>query len=218
MTRTRPISLVELINESPVNADQKSRIDLQSLRVIGNSNSGVSSIQDHIYGSHGRDRSQTSDVNYSRLFLCKVVSEIEGTSLVYIMESRNSNKFLWNRNPQFRNDGVSAIGTIFTVISPNPISNLMSNDVPMLEIRFPVIVTRAPRLRIETRVQLIVIENTSKYGCVNGCTVDIKSSTPEETHFTVLLCDKQMINKIVARGKLGMRLLLDVKSTSNLSI
>jgi hypothetical protein len=203
MTRTNQISLIDLMNENPVNVNRNSRINLQLLRVIGNSNNGQSNSRAHIYGAYGRNRSQTSDVNYSRLFLCKVVSRNEGTNLVYMMESRNTNKLLWSRNPQFRDDGVIAIGTIFCVISPNPISNLMSNDIPMLETRYPVVVMRPPRLHIESRVELDVIGNTSKAFCLNGCTITIKSSTPEETNCSGLLCDKQRIHEIASRSNQG---------------
>jgi hypothetical protein len=160
MTRTLPISLLELMNENPVNVNRRARIDLQLLRVIGNS--VVSNSRAHIYGAFARNRNQSSDVNYSRLFLCKVVSMNEGNSLVYMMESRNTNKLLWSRNPQFRDDGILTIGAIFTVLSPNPITNLMSNDIPMLETRFPVVVMRPPKLHIETRVVLDVAGNSSK--------------------------------------------------------
>ena len=62
---------------------------------------------------------------------------------------------------------------------------------------------RALRLHIESRVELDVIGNASKAFCLNGCTVDVKNSTPEETNCLGLLCDKQRIHKIAARGNQG---------------
>ena len=41
-------------------------------------------------------------------------------------------------------NGVITIGTIVTLLSPAPIRNMMANDIPMLESRFPVSVMKEP--------------------------------------------------------------------------
>ena len=84
---------------------RKTRIDLFLVRIIANASTGSSLGPVRIYGIYQSYRNDSNKINYSRLLLCKVVGESENQTLVYMMESRNTNKNLWNKNTQLRDDG-----------------------------------------------------------------------------------------------------------------
>ena len=189
------------MNEDPSTVPRHTQIDIQLLRIIANSNTGASLGPARIYGAYHNNRNQSSNVNYSRLFLGQVVNQEEGDKLVYLVESHSTNNSLWKRNPQLRDDGVITIGTIIRVLAPLPIKNLMANDVPMLETRFPVVVMMHPRELVPKIVNEGLGGNESRAFVMNNCTVDIASSVPEETRCSGLLCDKQGIHEITARNQ-----------------
>lgn len=137
-------------------------------------------------------------MQYSRLFLCRVVND---NDLVYLIESKNKNNNLWKRNPQYCDDGAITIGSYFRILSPSPITNLMASDIPMLETRFPVIVMGNNTGLVNIPVNVGISANKSKAFVLKGCQIKIISSTPEETKCSGLFCDKQRIHKIVENNQ-----------------
>ena len=117
------------------------------------------------------------------------------------MESNNKNNNLWKRNPQYRDDGTISIGSYFRVLSPLPINNLMANDIPMLETRFPVIALCHATNLSDFPVNMGIPVNTSKAFVLTGCHIDVISSTPEETRCSGLFCDKQRIHEIMENNQ-----------------
>ena len=200
-TQTKNISLEELMIENHEKISRQTRIDIQILRVIANSNTGTNLGPARVYGAYRSNRNQSSNINYSRLFLCRIVSEIEGDTIVYLMESRNCNNNMWKRNPQLRDDGVISIGSIIRLLSPSPIKSMMANEIPMLETRFPVIVMRFPQEIHPITVNLGISGNQSKGFALNKCKLSIMSSIPEETRCSGLFCDKQRIHEIMDKAQ-----------------
>jgi len=89
-------------------------IDVQLLRLI------TPSLQQKAmtYGVRRRNNNN-QDIIFSRLMLCRVYSEkkyFNGSRLVYLMESKNSNQCLFNKNVELRDNGVISIGTFFFVL------------------------------------------------------------------------------------------------------
>lgn len=199
ITRTSPVTIEQLLAEDPSTVPRNTRIDLQLMRVIANNNTGNNLGPARVYGAARNNRNTSSNVNYSRLFLFRVVSADEGNIMVYLMESRNSNNNLWKRNPAYRDNGVITVGTIVRILSPAPIRNMMANDIPMLETRFPAIVMKHPMEFNNIRVNEGIPGNESKAFVFNGCDISIISSTPEETRCSGLFCDKQRVHEIMER-------------------
>ena len=195
MINTRPISLAALMEENHASIPRKTRIDLQLLRVIANANTGANQGL-RVYGASRANRGNSSTLTYSRLMLCKIVCDSDDQGLVYVMESRNTNNKLWSRNPQLRDDGEITIGSIIRFISPLPIKTLMAQDIPMLETRFPVVVMKNPIIMREYGINMGMTGNKSQSFVLNHCTLDVISSTPEETKCSGLFCDKQRIHEI----------------------
>ena len=128
--------------------------------------------------------------------LCNIVCDSDDQDLIDVMESRNTNNKLWSRNLQLRDDGEITIGSIVWFISPLPIKTLMAQDIPMLETRFLVVVMKNPIIMREYGIHMGMTGNKSQSFVLNHCTFDVISSTPEETKFSGLFCDKQRINEI----------------------
>lgn len=199
MTRTFNISVNDLLSENIASIPRNTRMDLQLLRVIANSNTGNNLGPAKVYGKNNKN--QSSSINYSRLFLCRVVSEEEGDMLVYLMESKNSNKNLWKRFPGYRDDGTISIGSIFRILSPEPIKNMMANQICMIETRMPAIVMRHTREMIDFPVRESIPGNESKAFVLNDCQLRVCSSMPEDTRCSGLFCDKQRIHEIMDRNQ-----------------
>ena len=77
-------------------------IDLLILRVITSSQ-----LTANVYSRKNGYNNQ-NQMKFSRLILCKIVSsniEDENNRVVYLMEARNHNKNLWNKNVNYRDNG-----------------------------------------------------------------------------------------------------------------
>jgi hypothetical protein len=196
ISRTNSISLDSLVNESPRNISNLTRIDAQILRVVAKSSHG-SNISTRTYGSTSKTRNQVAIVNYSRLILVRIVTEEESDMVCYLMETPDKNRDLWMRNPTLRDDGAITIGTVIRIISPEPITRLMADDIPMLETRLPVIVMKRPRELFQVPIDTGIASNSSRAFVYRNCQVTVKSSTVEETKCAGLFCDKQRIREVL---------------------
>eukprot|EP00957_Ditylum_brightwellii_P145234 11061570-Ditylum_brightwellii.AAC.1 len=80
------------------------------------------------------------------------------------MESHSNNIHLWTRNPQLHDDETITVGTVFRILSPLPVKNYMSGDLPLVETYFPVIVMKYPTEKIPTAA----IKYSIKGNCTNA--------------------------------------------------
>ena len=82
--------------------------------------------------------------------LCRVYSNkryFDESRLIYLMESKNSNQCLFNKNIELRDNGVISIGTFFRIVTPLPIENKMRGDIPLINTHLPLIVMMRPILK-----------------------------------------------------------------------
>lgn len=203
LTRLSAISLSELMDESVEEKNLDTNfIDVQVLRVIApNSNMGTNSA--FMYGNRNRNRNSQNQVHYSRLILLRVFSNTESDRLCYLMETRNTNTCLWDRNVELRDNGVVTMGTYIRVLAPKPIKSLMSGDIPMLETQFPVIVMRTPDQIQPVPVNFEIQGNNALSFVQNGAIVSVKRTAPEETTCSGLFCDKQRIQEWMGQRGCG---------------
>ena len=71
---------------------------------------------------------------------------------------------------------------------------MMSNEIPMIETRFPAIMMGNPSSLRNILVDLSLSGNSSKAFVLTGCKIEVHSSTPEMTQCSGLFCDKQRIH------------------------
>ena len=165
-------------------------LDVQLIRIITpNMNQRAS-----VYGIKRRNNNQ--DIHFSRLFLCRLHSDTnlnEMSKLIYLMEARNSNNMLFDRNIDHRDDGTFTIGTYFRVIAPLPIENSMRGDIPLVQTQTPVIVMERPSIVTTVSINMQIKENHSMAFVLNGVQINVNRSVPIQTTCGGFLCDKQRV-------------------------
>ena len=132
-----------------------------------------------IYGATRRTNNQ--EVIFSRLLLCRIHSEqnyMIGSKLIYLMESKNSNKCMFDKNVELRDNGVISIGTFFQIISPHPIVKKMRGDIPLLKTNKPLIVMNRHTLLHSIAVYKEVGEHNYMAFVLVGRKVNINRSSP----------------------------------------
>jgi hypothetical protein len=205
MTRTEPVSLHALMGTRD-QIPRNSRLDLQLLRIISNynangSNSTFGSLCVYTRGYRGNNQGNAQNVNYTRLFLCKVIGGQENNAVVYLMESSSKNKRLWGKNVSLRDDGTITVGTILRAMNPLPIEQLMPNGGAILETRFTSIIMKHPRVLPEAPINFGLAGNSSNSFILNRCSLTINSTTPKETNCSGLFCDKQRVRELMDRNQ-----------------
>ena len=122
MNRLTEINIDQLEGDEPNKLNlNRVYVDVQLLRLITPS----SQQKAMTYGARRRTNNN-QDVIFSRLMLCRVHSKenySNGCKLIYLMESKNSNQCLFNKNVELRDNGVISIGTYFRIVTPLPIEN-----------------------------------------------------------------------------------------------
>ena len=153
VTRLQPV-LISKLSEESIDGENLNLnyIDAKMLRVIAPSPTSTSA---YTYSSKMRQQKNTNHIHYSRLLLLKIYSaksNTENSRLCYIMEARNTNTSLWDRNVELRDNGILTIGTYLRILAPKPITKMMSGDIPMIETQFPVIVMKPPSVNMDSIV------------------------------------------------------------------
>lgn len=192
VTRLREVSISTLMQDDVQETNNMNRfyLDVQILRVITPSPN-----QNAVVYNRGR-RANTQQIGYNRIILCRVHSEsnsVDNSRLVYFMEARNVNDKLWNRNPEYRDDGTITVGTFIRVLAPIQIERMMQ-EIPLVRTDYPIIVMQAP-----PKLPTIQINNEIQgHGALafisNGAHLSINRITVRSTTCGGCFCDKQRIN------------------------
>ena len=138
-----------------------------------------------------------SSMPYTRLILCRVFSESEGSILVYLMESpsRNQKTNLWLHNVELRDNGVISIGTILRIVSPLPVSSYLRGDIPILESHQPAIVLHQPSRYLEVLPHENLQGETSRAFVLNRAQLSCNAYSCEKTKCGGSFCDRQRLNE-----------------------
>lgn len=192
LNRLSRVSLSELLSENGIQ-DNTKFMDLQLLRMVSPVNiPGVNGA--YTYASNrNRNRNTGGQTNYTRLFLCRVYSDKEGDKLIYLMETKTQNKELWKLNPNLRDNGVLSIGTVFRILAPRPIDQLMYGDIPLVVTKFKAVLMKLPPIFPNIPVELGILGDVSLAFCVVGATLKLTGLTPVQTDCSGLLCDKARV-------------------------
>jgi hypothetical protein len=190
---TNEVTIDDLIDEKKILEMNLNRnyIDVQLVRVITPNKDQKA----NIYATRRRGNNQ--DVHFSRIYLCRVHSNLritQNSRLLYLMEARGSNNTLFDRNMEYRDDGTFTIGVYFRILAPLPIENNMRGDIPLVKTQLPFIVMTAPTNIPSVTINLQVQENTSIAFVVNRTTLSVNRTVPIQTTCSGFLCDKQRVN------------------------
>ena len=145
ISRTNEVLIDDLIGDSVYEMNlNRNYLDVQLVRIITPNRDQKA----HIYSIRRKqNNNSSSEVNFTRIFQCRIFSEknkSDHSRLIYLMEARNSNNVLLNRNLEYHDDGTITIGTFLRILAPQPIKNHMNGDIPLVKTPNPLVVLRRP--------------------------------------------------------------------------
>ena len=167
----------------------------------------------------GRNKSSARETYFSRIFQCRIYSSTninDHSNILYLMEARNSNKALFDRNLELRDNGTITIGTFVRIIAPQPIEDYMNGDIPLVKTSNSLIVLVRPRQMPTVAINYEIQTEQSMAFCLNNRILHLNQTSIEVTTCTGLMCDKGSINEwnhIKGCGCVGMN-----PNISNLAI
>ena len=142
--------------------------------------------------AYPRRTNTTNDgVKFTHLILSKVHSALHpdyNSRLVYIMEARNQNVNLWQKNLNHRDNGEISIGSIIRYSCTIPIETYMRNDIPIIQSPFPVILLKTPSRLYPLCINEEIEGHTSLgfvYNNTELCVTLLFQSTPHLQDFFV---------------------------------
>ena len=101
---------------------------------------------------------------------------------------------MWKFNVELRDNGTVTIGTVFRILAPRPIENLMKGDIPLIESKFPAMVMNTPRIFLPIEIDYQVTGNHCFAFCLKNVELSVTAFTPVSTKCSGCLCDKQGVN------------------------
>ena len=167
-------------------------IDVQIMRIIIPTKDQKAALY-----SIRRGKSQTAEVHFKRIYQCRIFSieqVSEQSRLLYLMESKNSNSAMFDRNMEHRDDGTITIGSFLRIMGPQPIESRMNGDIPLVKTPHPLIVLRRPLSALPT-VNIIneVEPNRSLAFAMNSRILNVNQTFVVSTTCAGNHCDKQRI-------------------------
>ena len=166
-------------------------LDVQIVRII----TPVPQSHANTY-SHKKNGNQNNAVTFSHMILCKVHSAKypeQSNKLVYLMEARNLNQNLWNRNVNHRDNGAVSIGSLIRIPCPMPVDTWMRGGIPLLVTHFPVFVLKYPATIPSIRMHNEIGGETLLAFVANNADLQIYFTSVIKTSCTGSLCDKQRV-------------------------
>ena len=196
MCRLSRTSIANLMDEGVKNVNSNfclKFIEAQMIRIISPQNNSEASIFNQL-------RNQGSTTNYTRILMFRQHGT-DGSQDFYMMIARSLNTDLFNRNIEYRDNGVLTIGSYVRILAPMPITSLMNNETPMVESNFPVVALCPPEVLDPIPLNMEIQADSSLAFVVNNANLVVRSSAPTQTNCSGLFCDKQRLRDI--RGGCG---------------
>ena len=170
---------------------QMSIMYLQLIHVVSGSitgQSGMTPYQSYFKKNSKKDGSMNSQ--YYRLFLFRDISTNDG-QVVYIVEGKNRNDRLWERDPSLCDNGCVTIGTYISIINPQPITSWFCNEIPIIECRGSCFVMKCVGGSFEVNMDTSITTNVTRCFVKNNVDVDVLSTDVHSTKCSGLFCDRQ---------------------------
>ena len=198
-----PLSVLERDDAIQQNLNFKF-VDVQILRWITSQQANA-----NIY-SRRKTAVNNNQVKFTRLIMARVVSTVheeENSRVIYLMEARNQNKNLWNKNVNQRDNGAITVGSIIRIPCPMPVESYMRGDIPLIVSHQPSILLKFPRSLRSIPMNHEIEGNTSLAFVYNDARVNLHFTAAVKTTCSGNLCDRQRIsdwNGIKGCGCYGM--------------
>jgi hypothetical protein len=194
-TRTREISVNILSSETAGTMNlTKKYLLVQLLRIISPSQNQKA----NIYSNRRRNGTINQEVTFSRLFLCRIHPDegmiTDHSRLIYLMQARNSNSYLFDDNKEWRDNGTFSIGTFFRILAPLPIENNMNGDIPLVKTQLPIIIMKSPSVIPHTAINNAIQGNNALAFVYNSVDLKVIRTTPLHTTCGGYMCDRQRVS------------------------
>ena len=213
ITNTNEISINTLMSEEVFNINiNRTFIDVQVSRII------IPNQQQKATIYNIRRRHQT-DVHFKRIYQCSIFSRMnitDNSRIIYLMESKNSNNVLFDRNLEYRDNGTITVGSFLKILAPQPIDNVMNGDVPLVKTPHPLIVLKRPSAIPSISIINEIQSHKSLSFVFNNRHLSINQSYVVSTSCGGNHCDKQRINDW--NGIKGCGCFSMSQNTSNLAV
>ena len=175
MTRLVKTDIASLMAEGINNANSSFNLKFlegQLLRIICPQRDSRASI-------FNRVRNRGTTTNYSRILMFRQhAHDNNGNQIFYMMMARAQNTELFNRNIEFRDNGVLTIGSYMKILAPMPITSLMNNETPMVESNFPIVALAPPATLTNISLNMEIQDEASQSFVVNGARLAVRSTAP----------------------------------------
>ena len=191
-------------------------LDLQLLRVITHDNSSESGTARYV--RRNQKNGQISDVKYTRMFLCRIISESgpDSMKVVYIIQGRESNQKLFDRHANQKENGALTIGTIFRVWNIMPVENMIG-DINCLNILGNAIIMKTPSRLVDCPINPGIKNDTTWAFTLNDAKIRCRRFTAVASSCGGNFRDKQRIQESkycgcynFAKRKPNMAMVLDL--------
>ena len=141
---------------------------------------------------------RAEEVSYTRIYLCRVFSDRnpqENSKLFYILQKRNTSggsthADIWNRNPDFRDNGTITVGSFVRIVNPAPIERFMQT-IPLVCTDMRAVALRKPSLYNAIPINNNLDGNQAKAFVYNHSELQINRFSVLTSNCTGLHCDKQ---------------------------
>ena len=173
-------------------------VTLQLLRII-TQNANANAVVKNRFNK-GYNNRQTQNVQYSRLYLCRVVSDYasENSSVMYVMQNKDDNVKLWRRYTDLRDSGYLTIGSIFRMVHPQPIDKEIGG-IPLLVAEASAIVNIPPKSLRTCPINRSIAGDQCLAYTLNNKEIRVLSFNVVETGCGGYFCDKQRAHELKAK-------------------
>ena len=146
-----------------------------------------------------KPQSTTSNTatTYRSIYLFLNVSEnhdSDQNSLFYMIMNSTSNTHLFERNTNFRDNGIISIGTLLLIVNPDPVENFL-NGIPILSTMERAVVLN-PRTLTQVPLSNNIEGNESRGFIYNNAEITLEKTSFIETKCSGLFCDRQRIDEV----------------------
>ena len=153
-----------------------------------------------------RYRSQTTNgsTQYDRILMFRFVSETDNdfsNRLFYVMQNSTTNVTFFDRNTNFRDNGVCTISTLFAIVNPDPIENYMQG-IPMITTKERAIILQ-PMVHRPIAMPNDIGGNEMKAFVVSASEISIGRIVFIDTPCSGRFCDRQRPEENLTRRSCG---------------
>ena len=132
---------------------------------------------------------------YQRLFLLLDLKDDSG-AVYYVVQSGTLHSNMWNFNRSIRDNGDITIGTTVCMLNPKPISNILANDIPMIESDHPFVSLKQDTVLRTTAILDNLPSNDTRAFIIHASTIRLHTFACVQAICSGFFCDRQRVREL----------------------